>query len=176
MWTTVKAHKILGVTSDPSLTFRTLVQNLKKKLLSRNGILKVLACSTLGMEEEVMLTTFLAINHWDSIWTWVCQRLHWEFAWDVQRLPVPTICNHSCLQAISPAHQTLWPPNKKIWQTSHLLKQHYTPSCMKASSTSSCPWHPHSAGHQKKKVPASLYPSLTPIRAQPIPLEVALQH
>ena len=58
-------------------------QNIKKKLTSRNNVLKALAGSFWGIEKEVMLTTFKAIskpliNYWAPIWTLTLCDSQWQ--------------------------------------------------------------------------------------------------
>ena len=58
-------------------------QNIKKKLTSRNNVLKALAGSFWGIEKEFMLTTFKAIskpliNYWAPIWTLTLCDSQWQ--------------------------------------------------------------------------------------------------
>ena len=71
---TVKDPCILGVTLDPMLTFRSHATKLKEKITKRTNILKALARTTWGKEEETLLTTNKAIwtpalceSAWDDL-------------------------------------------------------------------------------------------------------------
>ena len=80
---TKKDPKVLGVTFDPLLTFKTHSADLKKKLLSRNNILKALAGSSWGKEKETLLTTFKAtsqslLNYCSPIWTPTLSETNWK--------------------------------------------------------------------------------------------------
>ena len=58
---TVKCPKLLGVTLDPTWTFRSHVDELKKKLKTKGNALKALSGTSWGKEKEVMITTYKSV-------------------------------------------------------------------------------------------------------------------
>ena len=106
---TVKDPKILGVTLDPLLTFRTHAQNIKKKLTSRNNVLKALAGSTWGMEKEVLLTTYKAIskpliNYCAPIWTPTLCDSQWQELQACQNLALRTALGCTKMTSVDHLH------------------------------------------------------------------------
>ena len=59
---TVKKPKILGVTFDNLLSFRTHAMEVKNKVQSRNNILKALAGTSWGKEKEILVSTYKSIG------------------------------------------------------------------------------------------------------------------
>ena len=71
---TVKQPKFLGVTYDNLFTFRHHAKEVKKKLTSKNNVLKALAGTTWGKEKETISNTYKALgqsllNYACPIWT-----------------------------------------------------------------------------------------------------------
>ena len=78
-----KKPNVLGVTPDTQLTFKQYCNNIAVKVQQSSNILKELAGSTLGFDEETLLTTYQAIgrsvlgyccpvwtpSHKDTIWS-----------------------------------------------------------------------------------------------------------
>ena len=111
---TVKGPSILGVTLDPMLTLRSHATKLKEKITKKTNILKALAGTTWGKENETLLTTHKAIstsllNYCAPIWI---QALC-ESAWDdlqaglIAALRVETGCQPPTLRVESDARQRL---------------------------------------------------------------------
>ena len=80
---TVKKPKFLGVTFDGLLSFNQHVSDMKKKLQSKNNILKALAGTNWGKEKEVLTNTYKAIgqstlNYCAPIWTPSISNTNWN--------------------------------------------------------------------------------------------------
>ena len=80
---TVKNPKILGVTMDCKHTYKHHTQEVKKKINSKNNILKALAGSTWGQTKEVITSTYKAIgqsslNYCAPIYTPNLKPSNWE--------------------------------------------------------------------------------------------------
>ena len=80
---TTKEPKILGVTLDPTLSFKYHVKNTRDKLNKKNNVLKALAGSSWGKEKEVLTTTYKAIGrslltYGAPIWTPGLSQTHWQ--------------------------------------------------------------------------------------------------
>ena len=67
---TVKHPKILGVTFDNLFNFRHHAKEVKKKVQSKNNILKALTGTSWGKEKEVILSTYKSIGQ--SIYNYCC--------------------------------------------------------------------------------------------------------
>ena len=71
---TIKDPKILGLTLDPMLSFKTHTDKLKSNMSKRNNILKALAGTSWGLEKETLITTYKAtgralLNYACPIWS-----------------------------------------------------------------------------------------------------------
>ena len=71
---TVKNPTILGVTFDPTMTFKTHAAKIRDKINKRTNILKALAGTSWGKDKETLLTTHKAIsgsvlNYCAPVWT-----------------------------------------------------------------------------------------------------------
>ena len=80
---TVQNPKILGVTLDPMLSFKAHAKQIKEKVMGRNNILKALSGSSWGMDKEVLLTTYSAINksvlsYCAPVWTPSLSQTNWN--------------------------------------------------------------------------------------------------
>ena len=80
---TVKNPKILGITLDPQLTFKTHASIIKNKIMSKNNILKALSGSSWGKDSKTLLTTFKAtsqslLNYCTPIWTPTLSDTNWN--------------------------------------------------------------------------------------------------
>jgi hypothetical protein len=78
-----KNPKILGVTFDQQLTFKTHASNIHTKVKQRNHALRALAGTTWGKSKEILLTTFKAIgrsviNYAAPIWSPSLADSHWN--------------------------------------------------------------------------------------------------
>ena len=59
---TINDPKILGVTLDPQLSFKTHTKDLKSKISKRNNVLRALSGSSWGKDKETLVTTFKATS------------------------------------------------------------------------------------------------------------------
>ena len=80
---TIKNPTILGVTLDPTLSFKSHLTKIKSKVNSRTNILKALSGTTWGKDKEILVSTYKAVgqsvlNYCAPVWTPSLSKASWD--------------------------------------------------------------------------------------------------
>ena len=139
---TIKDPKILGVTLDPTLSFKYHIQNIKNKVNSRNNILKALAGTSWGKEKELLLSTYKAVgqsvlNYCSPIWTPNTSQTQWNELQVAQNAALRT--SIGCLKMSSITHLHAESKIMPVKEHNEMLSQQFLLSTLKPSHPNNRP-------------------------------------
>ena len=102
--------KILGIVMDSMLNFGQHAADIKKKLSSRNNVLKALTGTTWGKDKEVLTTTYKAIgrsvlNYGTQVWSPFLSETNWQVLQNSQNHALRIITGCTKMSQISHLHQ-----------------------------------------------------------------------